>query len=150
MYAVGDTDNGVCCLVGLVGSINNLHLQVWLLKEDGAAKTWVPERKFHTLGYLLQMPWPPAVLVVTRSETINCAVVAVTQNLSAIEENEVLKCLTLRQHQTHHQPEQDVEGRTPSSGSISLLKLILMDVHEYVVIIAREPLPPPKQQALAI
>nr|CAB3466488.1 unnamed protein product [Digitaria exilis] len=137
MYAVGDTDNGVCCLVGLVGSINNLHLQVWLLKEDGAAKTWVPEKKVpvtqvlgkdaqllqvrvvtnglallcwdrchqfainlkkmcvdaefecSALGYPLQMPWPPAVLVLTRSETINCAVVAVTQNLSAIEENEM-------------------------------------------------------------
>nr|CAB3462605.1 unnamed protein product [Digitaria exilis] len=137
MYAVGDTDNGVCCLVGLVGSINNLHLQVWLLKEDGAAKTWVPEKKVpvsqvlgkdaqllqvrvvtnglallcwdrchqfainlkkmcvdaefecSALGYPLQMPWPPAVLVVTRSETINCAMVAVTQNLSAIEENKM-------------------------------------------------------------
>jgi len=45
MYAIGDTVDGVCCLVGLVGSANNLHLQVWLLKEDGVAKMWEPEKK---------------------------------------------------------------------------------------------------------
>jgi hypothetical protein len=45
MYAIGDTEDDMCCLVGLVGSINNLHLQLWLLKENGAAKMWEPERK---------------------------------------------------------------------------------------------------------
>jgi len=113
MYAIGDTVDGVCCLVGLVGSIKSLHLQVWLLKEDGVTKTWEPEKKVpvsqvlgrdaqlhqvhvvtngvallagdrchqfainlkkmcidaefecSTLGYPLQMPWPPAVLVET-------------------------------------------------------------------------------------
>lgn len=101
--------------MGLVGSINNLHLQVWLLKEDGVTKTWEPENKVpvsqvlgrdaqlhqvhvvtngvallggdqchqfainlkkmcidaefecSALGYPLQMPWPPAVLVQTGS-----------------------------------------------------------------------------------
>ncbi|KAK8452836.1 hypothetical protein SEVIR_5G177600v4 [Setaria viridis] len=137
MYAIGDTDDGVCCLVGLVGSINNLHLQVWLLKEDGAVKTWEPEKKVpvsqvlgrdaqlhqvhvvtnglallcwdrchqfainlrkmcinaefecSALGYPLQMPWPPAVLVETGSETINYLVDVVTQNLLVIEETEM-------------------------------------------------------------
>ncbi|PVH38649.1 hypothetical protein PAHAL_5G316700 [Panicum hallii] len=137
MYAIGDTVNGVCCLVGLVGSINNLHLQVWLLKEDGVTKTWEPENKVpvsqvfgrdaqlnqvhvvtngvallgggrchqfainlkkmcidaefecSALGYPLQMPWPPAVLVETGSETINFIGDVVTKNLSAIEETEM-------------------------------------------------------------
>ncbi|KXG21741.1 uncharacterized protein LOC110430545 [Sorghum bicolor] len=113
MYAIGDTEDDMCCLVGLVGSINNIHLQVWLLKANGAANMWEPERKIlvsqvlgrdiqlrqvhavtnglallcwdqsrqfainlkkmcidsefecSALGYPLQMPWPPAVLVET-------------------------------------------------------------------------------------
>ncbi|KAL6620789.1 hypothetical protein ACP70R_035928 [Stipagrostis hirtigluma subsp. patula] len=44
-YAMGDTEDGRCCLVGLAGSsMYDLHLQVWLLQEDVAARSWKPDK----------------------------------------------------------------------------------------------------------
>uniref|UniRef100_A0A0A9CRK8 Enhancer of polycomb-like protein n=1 Tax=Arundo donax TaxID=35708 RepID=A0A0A9CRK8_ARUDO len=44
-YAIGEIEDGVCCLVGLVGGMYNLLLQVWLLKEkDGVAKKWMLDK----------------------------------------------------------------------------------------------------------
>ncbi|KAF8692134.1 hypothetical protein HU200_039735 [Digitaria exilis] len=118
MYAIGETEHGGCCLVGLVGtSVWGLKLQVWLLQENGAARSKeadliVPvtevlsararvsqvhlvsnglaflcmksnrcrqfavdlkkmclkaEFECGTLGYPINMPWPPTLLVGTDS-----------------------------------------------------------------------------------
>lgn len=44
-YAIGEIEDGVCCLVCLNGTMDNLHLQVWLLKENGGGKTWELEKE---------------------------------------------------------------------------------------------------------
>ncbi|CAL5030753.1 unnamed protein product [Urochloa decumbens] len=132
-YAIGDTEDGGCCLVGLVGTMWELKLQVWLLQENGAAKSKEPDmdvpvskvnglrarvcqvhvvsnglaflwsnqrRQFVVdlkkmclkvefeclnLGYPLHMPWPPALLVETRSEAANGVVDVEAQNILAVE-----------------------------------------------------------------
>uniref|UniRef100_J3L0D8 F-box protein AT5G49610-like beta-propeller domain-containing protein n=1 Tax=Oryza brachyantha TaxID=4533 RepID=J3L0D8_ORYBR len=38
-YAVGEMEDGVCCLVCLDGTMDNIYIQVWLLMEDGGGGT---------------------------------------------------------------------------------------------------------------
>ncbi|TVU33807.1 hypothetical protein EJB05_15616, partial [Eragrostis curvula] len=44
-YAIGDTEDGSCCLVGLVGSMHDLQLHLWLLQDNGDAKSREPDKK---------------------------------------------------------------------------------------------------------
>uniref|UniRef100_A0A0D9Y9D9 F-box protein AT5G49610-like beta-propeller domain-containing protein n=1 Tax=Oryza glumipatula TaxID=40148 RepID=A0A0D9Y9D9_9ORYZ len=45
-YAIGEMEDGVCCLVCLDGTMDNVHMQVWLLmEEDGGGRRWELEKE---------------------------------------------------------------------------------------------------------